>query len=160
MTLTEEVLKELNFKKAQKEEASKRLRKLVELKEVCKSFEKSGNVWMFERVNPIFSAVAYDIDLNSSYEKYSQIKKLIEDFEEKYNALVYLVQSTNTRDWGVQLSLFYVSQHPEEWARDNLDLQHQEAFVYVAHNNSLNDSYNEFDYIGFEKAMGGITRIY
>lgn len=51
-------------------------------------------------------------------------------FEEKYNALVYVVIRSYTTI-GKMDAFLYVSDHPEEWDADHEDLKNGEALAYV-----------------------------
>lgn len=149
-----------NLKVLQKKEAQERLNKLVSLKDVRNSFSKDNHIWLLERQSRMFDAVAYDITLNarSGDDEYQTLLDVISKFETKYNCLVYLVQLTHLT-YGNQYSLFYVSEHIEEWELDRLNIANNEALVYVVNNNDWEDDCNEFGYIGFKKSyMGGIVR--
>lgn len=148
-----------NLKALQKEEALKRLKKLVQLKEVITSFKDDNHKWICERQNSFFKAVLYDANINSSDENYQKILNLINEFEEKYNSLVYLVQLTHF-EFGDQLALFYVSPHIEEWKVDQANIMDKVSLVYILNNYNFKDWNNEFGYIGIEHSMGAIYRTY
>lgn len=83
-------------------------------------------------------------------------KKMVQDFENEWNALVYLVVRTHT-NLGTMDSLFYVSDHKEEWSMDNDDLEENCACVYVV-NHDMPDC-SEFGTITFRNVGGGILRV-
>ena len=83
-------------------------------------------------------------------------KKMVQDFENEWNALVYLVVRTHT-NLGTMDSLFYVSDHKEEWSMDNDDLVENCACVYVV-NHDMPDC-SEFGTITFRNVGGGILRV-
>ena len=82
-------------------------------------------------------------------------KKIISEFEEEYNAVVYHAIFTPTI-FGDFLTLLYVSQHDEEWAADNEELEHGCAYAYVA--NLTNDIYSEIGRVSIEPLFGGVIR--
>lgn len=141
-------------KEQMKAEALKRLRFLVSLKEVIKDFNQNDNVWLFERQNNIFNAVAYSINANNGQAEYDRLEDLIEEFEMKSDVKVYLVQLTHF-DFGDCYSFFYVSNDIDEWAQDWEDLKENIAFV-----RAYTDGQSEYGTIGFKKSMGGITRTF
>lgn len=83
-------------------------------------------------------------------------KELVKKFEQEYNALVYLANLCNT-EFGQLLSLFYVSDHKDEWEMDNDDLANGYAMVYCINFDWPDGS--EFGFISFGFINGGITRI-
>lgn len=83
-------------------------------------------------------------------------KNVIKQFESKHNALVYLCNYCPT-EIGKFLSLFYVSDHKEEWEMDNADITDGYAMVYCANLNWPDGS--EFGTIAFKSINGGVKRI-
>ena len=83
-------------------------------------------------------------------------KKLVSEFETEYNSLVYLTNLCNT-EFGRLLSLFYVSDHKEEWEMDNTDIPDGYDLVYCI--NLDCPEYSEFGSIAFKSINGGIKRI-
>lgn len=83
--------------------------------------------------------------------------KLITDFEAELHALVYHANLVHTRELGDLLSLFYVSNHIEEWEMDRSDLPEHFAFVYTI--NLSIPEFSEFGMIEFRAVNGGIKRI-
>jgi len=82
----------------------------------------------------------------------------IRDFEEKHNALVYVVIRTYT-NMGMMDSYLYVSDYQEEWDQDNEDIKNMEPLVYV-YNHDMTDC-SEFGCIGIQKtAAAGLQRIW
>ena len=82
-------------------------------------------------------------------------KKLVKEFEEEYNGLVYLANLCNT-EFGKLLSLFYVSDHEEEWDMENEDIESGYAMVYCI--NMTYPDLSEFGTISFQSVNGGIRR--
>lgn len=81
----------------------------------------------------------------------------VQEFEQKYNALVYHVIHNHTQ-FGELLSFLYVSQHTDEWEYDRNDLQEGYPFVYVA--NLTDEICSEFGHIGIQLYHDGIARTY
>ncbi len=77
----------------------------------------------------------------------------VQEFEQKYNALVYhVIQNRH------MLSFLYVSKHQEEWELDRNDLKEYHPFVYVA--NLTDESCSEFGHIEIQPRFGGVLRTY
>lgn len=148
-----------DLKELQKEEAIKRLEKLVKLKEVITSFKNNNHKWLFEYQSTIFKAVAYDINQNIGNPIYDEMLDIINKFEEKHHALVYVGMLNHTEN-GDMLSLLYVSDSPDEWTYDNMDLLYKQPYAYVVVNYDINDMGTEIGTIGIDFAMGGIYRRY
>ncbi len=83
-------------------------------------------------------------------------KEMVDAFENEWNALVYLVVRTNT-NLGTMDSIFYVSDHKDEWPMDNDDLAENCACVYVV-NHDMPDC-SEFGTIAWKNVNGGILRV-
>lgn len=84
-------------------------------------------------------------------------KKMVQDFEQEYNALVYLVVRSYT-NIGKMDSLFYVSDHKDEWFMDDADIDEGYACVYVV-NYDMPDC-SEFGSIGWKSIGGGVLRTF
>lgn len=149
----------LELKEIQKEEAIKRLTSIVKLKDVIDSFKNSNHKWVFEYETVALKAVAFDINQNLGDPKYDEMMSLIKKFEEKYNVLVY-VAMLNHSEFGDMLSLLYVSNSPDEWAYDNMDLIYKQPYAYVIVNYDETDMGTEIGTIGIDFAMGGVYRRY
>lgn len=132
-------------RKTKKAEAIRRLKSLDVYYQTIRDFESHDLVSISE---PPFGAYFWVDD---------ERKKIIDRFEANFNALVYIGILTFT-NFGRILSLFYVSDHREEWKRDREDLELGTPCVYVY---NLDDpDLSEIGYIGFEKipASGGLER--
>lgn len=127
-----------------KEEAIKRLKEMDIIPEAIRQFEDDDYVNVSE--NP-YGALYWADD---------EQKKLIAEFEEEYNALVYLCNYCVT-EFGRLLSLFYVSDYKEEWEMDNADLNDGYACVYCI--NLDCPDFSEFGSIAFKPIFGGVKRI-
>ena len=82
-------------------------------------------------------------------------KKMVQDFEQEYNALVYLVVRSYT-NIGKMDSIFYVSDNKEQWFMDHSDIDDNMAYVYVV-NYDMPDC-SEFGSIGWKSIGGGVLR--
>ena len=82
-------------------------------------------------------------------------QRVVEDFERKYNALVYHVIHSFT-EFGELLTFLYVSDYPEEWDMDTHSLQAGIPIAYVK--NLSNDCCSEFGSVGIRPNNGGLIR--
>lgn len=82
-------------------------------------------------------------------------KKMVQEFEEENNALVYLVVRSFT-NIGQMDNIFYVSDYMEEWHMDRDDIAENLACVYVK-NYDMPDC-SEFGTIAYKGVGGGILR--
>lgn len=131
-------------RETKKEEAIYRMKLMNIIPDAIKQFEEENTVMVSE--NP-FGFLYW---LNDDQ------KKLVADFEAEYDSLVYLANLCNT-EFGRLLSLFYVSDHKEEWEMDNTDIADGYAMVYCI---NLDDPYSsEFGSIAFKSINGGIKRV-
>lgn len=125
-------------------EAIKRMKKMNLFAPAIKQFAEDHTVMMSEP------------PIGGLYWLNAEQKKMVQDFENEWNALVYLVVRTHT-NLGTMDSLFYVSDHKEEWPMDNDDLAENCACVYVV-NHDMPDC-SEFSTITFRNVGGGILRV-
>ena len=131
-------------RETKKEEAIYRMKLMDIIPDAIKQFEEENTVMVSE--NP-FGFLYW---LNDDQ------KKLVADFEAEYDSLVYLANLCNT-EFGRLLSLFYVSDHKNEWKMDMDDIKDGYAMVYCI---NLDDPYSsEFGTIAFQSINGGIKRI-
>lgn len=130
------------MKEKQKIEAIKRMRKLKVVSEAVKQFEEDDKVMVSEN--------GFLYWLNDEQEK------MVKNFEEEFNGLVYMVIHNMTQ-FGELYSFLYVSQHEDEWQMDNEDLEDGVAMAYVK---NIDDDYcSEFGCISIRNRFGGIVRI-
>lgn len=83
----------------------------------------------------------------------------VRDFENKYNSVVYHVIKDLT-EVGTLYTYLYVSDHEDEWNRENAELEHnriKHVFAYV-YNQSIPE-FSEFGTVAIEPANGGIVRL-
>ena len=144
------------LRQLQKEEAMKRLELLKLFPNVITDFEKYERVYYSERQNKIFDGILYWISNNKDYER------LVEEFEKEYNALVYHAQLVRL-DFGLCLSMLFVSQYQDEWEMERNDLINSHngimyPYAYVA--NLSEPEFSEIGRIGIIRKNGGISRVY
>lgn len=123
-----------------KAEAIKRMKKMGVFKPTIKQFEKDDLVSVSE---PPFGAFYW---LND------EEKKMVQEFEEEHNALVYMVVRSFTTLGKID-SLLYVSDYPEDWDYDMNDLEDHYVMAYVV-NHDMPDC-SEMGSICWKLAVGG-----
>ena len=84
-------------------------------------------------------------------------KKMVHEFEQENNALVYLVVRSFT-NLGIMDNIFYVSDYQDEWFMDNADIDEHYACVYVINYDMPNCS--EFGTIAWKSVGGGVLRAF
>ena len=136
-------------REVKKEEAIKRMKKMGIFNETIKQFKEDDLVSMSE------PARMFGITIGALYWLNDDQKRVVQNFEEEYDALVYLVVRSYT-NIGVMDGLFYVSDHKDEWFMDNADLDEKYACVYVI-NYDMPDC-SEFGSIAWKESSGGILR--
>ena len=83
--------------------------------------------------------------------------KLIRNFEEKADALVYMVVRSYYKDFGRMDSYMFVSDYrEEEWDIDRADLKNGQTLAYVY--NADEPFFSEFGTIGIELTIAGGLR--
>lgn len=144
------------LRQLQKAEAIKRLELLKLLPNVITDFKNNDTVYYSERQNKIFDGILYWISNDEDYER------LVKEFEENYDALVYHAQLTRF-SYGLCLSMLFVSKYQEEWEmeRDAITNPYDgviDTYAYVA---NLNEpDFSEIGRIGIVRKNGGISRVY
>ena len=131
-----------NLKIEQKLEAIKRMKKLDIYTQVIKEFEKDNVLNKSES-----GGILFLLDENE--------KKMVKEFEEKYNATVYHLIHNYT-EYGELYSFLFVSQYKDDWDYDNEDLNNNRSLVYVK--NIDEDAFSEFGTIGIKSQFGGLIR--
>ena len=144
------------LRQLQKAEAIKRLELLKLLPNVITDFKNNDTVYYSERQNKIFDGILYWISNNEDYER------LVKEFEENYDALVYHAQLTRF-SYGLCISMLFVSKYQEEreMERDAIANPYDgviDTYAYVA---NLNEpDFSEIGRIGIVRKNGGISRVY
>lgn len=129
-------------KTKQKTEALKRMKLLKLHSNIIKEFEKEDILNLSENGGFLY----WLTDEQKSY---------VEDFENKYNSLVYHVIHDYTA-FGELLTFLYVSDSEEEWETDREELTDGYACAYVK--NLDDDCCSEFGGICFKTQYGGLVR--
>ena len=144
------------LRQLQKAEAIKRLELLKLLPNVITDFKNNDTVYYSERQNKIFDGILYWISNNEDYER------LVKEFEENYDALVYHAQLTRL-SYGLCLSMLFVSKYQEEWEMEREAITNPydgviDTYAYVA---NLNEpDFSEIGRIGIIRKNGGISCVY
>lgn len=128
-----------------KREALQRMKALELLPECIKAFEERNEIWISE-----INGILFDLSQRPN------IVKRINEFEEEHNALVYHCIYTNT-EFGTLITIFYVSDHEDEWALDWEDMEEHHALCYVI--NLEDEQCSEIGDIIYESKNGGLIRI-
>lgn len=126
----------------QKQEAIHRMKILNLHGNVLREFEQEDQLNMSE-----YGGFLYWLN--------SDQQAIVDEFEAEWNALVYHVIHSYT-SIGEMLTLLYVSNYPEEWEYDRLDLAEGYPLAYVK---NLDDPYlSEIGSVGIECRFGGLIR--
>ena len=132
-------------REAKKVEAIHRMEMMDIFSETIKQFKEDNLVLISE---PPLGAFFWTDDAE---------KKLVKQFEEEHNALVYMIIRTYTT-MGRMDSLLFISDHQEEWEMDREDIENGIIFCYVKNYDAPECS--EFGSIGYQKTVAGsIIRI-
>lgn len=118
--------------------------KLLHLSHNCIEAFAKGKVWESEGYGAL-------------YEVNQDEQKLIDEFEEKHNALVYHMIH-NKFEFGECYTMLYVSNDKEEWESDKQDLKEGYALCYVK--NIDDDLCSEFGSVAIKPNIGGLVRLY
>ena len=123
-------------------EAIERMEMLGMSRQCINAFKK-GNVWESEGIGAL-------------YECNEKENKLIKEFEEEHNCLVYHMIH-NKFEFGECYTMLYISEDENEWESDKKDLQQGYAFAYVK---NIDDEWcSEFGTVGIRQNIGGLIRI-
>lgn len=144
-----------------REEAIKRLEILrskgLKYLPAIKCFKTGKDIGLFENQG-FMKSVYYQVKLNTGDKGfYDQLYSKIQDFEKKYNSLVYLILVSHC-SFGTLCDFFYVSDQKDEWESDQKDLE--EGYSYVYCYNMDDDMSSEIGEIAFkaDPMCGGIYR--
>ena len=94
--------------------------------------------------------------LGANYWLDDEQKRIVKEFEEEHNTLVYFVIRSYT-EFGKLDSMLYVSDYEEEWEMDRDDIQDGYAVAYV-YNYDIPE-YSEFGSIAVRERFGGLVRV-
>ena len=93
--------------------------------------------------------------LGANYWLDDEQKKIVREFEEEHNALVYFAIKAYTK-FGIMDAFLFVSDYPEEWVLDNNDIKNGYAYAYVYNYDAPECS--EIGMIGIKPVFGGLVR--
>lgn len=127
-----------------KKEAIRRMEILDIYSETIRQFEMEGLVSCSEP------------HLGANYWLTDEQKKIVRDFQEEYNALVYFATTSYT-EFGILDSFLYVSDYKDEWKSDVEDLKDGYVYAYVYNHNV--PEYSEIGLIRVQPRFGGLVRI-
>lgn len=129
-----------------KKEAIARMKKLGIFHETIRQFKYDGYISISE---PPFGAF---------YWAEGEDLQHIRDFEEKYNALVYVVVRSYTSIGKMDIYL-YVSDNQEKWPDDRKLINEMEPYAYI-YNHDTPD-YSEFGYTSLRRSVAaGLLRVW
>ena len=131
----------LTFRGQQKQEALKRMVKLSLEPDIIVEFFENNTVYLSQQ------GVKFFLEDDE--------KKIVEEFEKKWNSVVYYIIKDSTRV-GELLTLFYVSEHTDEWHKDNADIERNLQNCYVK--NLSIEHFSEFGFVGFINFYGNLIR--
>lgn len=127
-----------------KKEAIRRMEILDIYSETIRQFEEDGLVSYSEP------------PLGTNYWLTDEQMKIVRDFEEEYNALVYFA-TTNVTEFGKLDSFLYVSDYEDEWKEDVEYLK--DGYVYAYVYNYETPEFSEIGSIRVQPRFGGLVRI-
>lgn len=127
-----------------KKEALVRMQMLNLNEDAIKDFEENDKAWKSET------------NMGILYWLNEKEEKMVKEFEEKNNCLVYHLIHNNYMEIGECYSIFYVSQYEEEWEMDRYDIKAYYPFVYVK--NIDDDTLSEYGAIGIRPVNSGLVR--
>lgn len=125
-------------------EAVARMKKLGIMTDTIKQFEQG-------KISQSIDGFMYWIDEQTE----NNLKAQIDEFEQKNNAVVYYVITTNTA-FGLLYSLLFVGDDESEWEYENEDLADGYVFSYVINNDE--PMFSEYGTIGVGQRFGGLIR--
>lgn len=125
-------------------EAVARMKKLGIMTDTIKQFEQG-------KISQSIDGFMYWIDEHTE----NNLKAQIDEFEQKNNAVVYYVITTNTA-FGLLYSLLFVGDDESEWEYENEDIADNYVFSYVINNDE--PLFSEFGTIGVGQRFGGLIR--
>lgn len=127
-----------------KKEALVRMQMLQLNEDAIKDFEENDKAWKSET------------NMGILYWLNEEEAKMVKEFEEKNNCLVYHLIHNNYMEIGECYSIFYVSQYEEEWEMDRYDIKAYYPFVYVM--NVDDETLSEYGSIGIRPVNSGLVR--
>lgn len=134
--------------KEMKKQAIKQMKALKFNNKVIENYIKEGKIYKSTNIKPYIEEIS------------KEEKKLIEDFENKYETIVFHVINVNSQVLN-QYELLFVTRNKENWKDDVVD--NKNGFIIsntIVINTKLNKQMvNEIGIIGIENNNGGVYRV-
>lgn len=127
-----------------KKEALVRMQMLQLNDDAIKDFEENEKAWKSET------------NMGILYWLNDEEEKMVKEFEENNNCIVYHLIHNNYLEIGECYSIFYVSQYEDEWEMDRYDIKAYYPFVYVK--NIDDETLSEYGSIGIRPVNSGLVR--
>lgn len=125
-------------------EAIKRMKALNIIDDAIEQFAESGQIMVSE---PPYGGLYW---INE------ELETLVKEFEEKNNAVVYMVVRSYT-EFGKMDAFLFVCDYAEEWEIDNEDIAARYPLAYV--HNYDTPEFSEFGCIEVKPRFGGLIRV-
>lgn len=130
---------------------------LERIKEITKELDLNPHIYDYFKNDKLY--YSYELYITGSIDVITyneQYPKLVEDFEKKYNCMVYHAVECKDEEIGDSLALLYVSSNKEEWEAERLYMgKYIEVYVY----NLSCPSWSEFGTIQVGQSGGALIRI-
>lgn len=134
--------------KEMKEQVIKQMKALKLNNKVIEDYLKENKIYKSTNIKPYIEEIP------------EEEKKLIEDFEKKYETIVFHVINVNSQILN-QYELLFISRNKEKWKDDVVD--NKNGFIIsntIVINTKLNKQMvNEIGIIGIENNNGGVYRV-
>lgn len=116
---------------------------MLHMSRQCINAFKNGKVWESEGYGAL-------------YELNPDEQKIVDEFEQKYNAVVYHMIH-NKFEFGECYTILYVSNEKSEWKSDRYDIEDGYAMAYVKNIDAPECS--EFGTVAIKPNIGGLVRV-
>lgn len=116
---------------------------MLHMSRQCINAFKDGKVWESEGYGAL-------------YELNPDEQKIVDEFEQKYNAVVYHMIH-NKFEFGECYTILYVSNEKSEWKSDRYDIEDGYAMAYVK--NVDVPECSEFGTVAIKPNIGGLVRV-
>lgn len=127
------------------DEALRRMKMLDIMKQPIKEFKEEGKINLSENGGFLYW-------INEEQQKY------VDEFEKKYDCLVYHIVHTYAQ-FGELLVMLYVSSHPEEWEYD-MELIDGVYSTYAYVVNLTVPDFSEIGGVGVKPSIGGVVQVW
>lgn len=116
---------------------------MLHMSRQCINAFKNGKVWESEGYGAL-------------YELNPDEQKIVDEFEQKYNAVVYHMIH-NKFEFGECYTILYVSNEKSEWKSDRYDIEDGYVMAYVKNVDAPECS--EFGTVAIKPNIGGLVRV-